>query len=245
MKRAALFLVFFLMATPLYSQDTMRLVYFNNFPPYSWEENNQMQGILVDILTEAIQNRMGISVSHQGYPWARAQRMVRGGEADAFATVPTPERQEYTVISGEPVIFTKIAPFVNRQNPRMDALKEITTISDLQEFSLGHYTGSGWAENNLKGMDLTYAPSLDSTLIMLAMGRFDVFVDASLVIQYRIMELGLKEQIVELPSVLDSETINLCIGKESPFADIVLLFDETMREMREDNTLNETFNKYR
>lgn len=245
MKRIVLFQIFLLFSIPVYAQDKMRLVYFNNFPPYSWEENSQMQGILVDILTEAIQNRMGISASHQGYPWARAQRMVHDGEADAFATVPTSERQEYTEISGEPVIVTKIAPFVNRQNPRMDALKEITTISDLQEFSLGHYTGSGWAENNLKGMDLTYAPSLDSTLMMLTMGRFDVFVDASLVVQYRIMELGLKEQIVELPNALDSETINLCIGKESPFADIVPLFDETMREMREDNTLNKIFNKYR
>ncbi len=245
MKRAALFLVFFLMATPLYSQDTMRLVYFNNFPPYSWEENNQMQGILVDVLTEAIQNRMGISVFHQGYPWARAQRMVRDGEADAFATVPTSERQEYTVISEEPVIVTRISPFVNRNNPRMDALRQITKISDLQEFTLGHYTGSGWAENNLKGMEVSYAPTLDSTLMMLAMGRFDVFVDASLVIQYRIKELGLKEQIVELPNALDQETINLCIGKESSFAYIVPLFDETMREMREDGKLQEIFDKYR
>ncbi len=30
----------------------MKLVYFNNFPPFSWENNKQMEGILIDVLTE-------------------------------------------------------------------------------------------------------------------------------------------------------------------------------------------------
>ncbi len=245
MKKNALFLVFLLLAVPAYAQNTMRLVYFENFPPFSWREDDQMQGILIDVVNEAIQVRMGIPVSHEGYPWARAQKMVRNGEADGFATVPTPERREYAVISHEPVVVAAFTPFVNRDNPKLEALKEVATISDLRPFSIGHYTGSGWAGNNLANMEVDYAPTLDVTLMKLARGRFDVFVDVSQVVRYRVMQLGLSDRIVELPNILDSDTFNLCIGKDSPFVVLLGQFDETMREMRDDGTLNEICSRYR
>jgi len=105
--------------------------------------------------------------------------------------------------------------------------------------------GSKWAEKNLAGMNLDLAPSLDITLKKLAAGRFDAFIDVSQVIRYKIRELGLKKQITELPNIIDSSTFNLCIGKKSPYLGILQKFDETLRKMKKDGTLQEIYDKYK
>ena len=245
MKKTILFLVFLLFAVPLYAQDTMRLVYFENFPPYSWREDDQMQGILIDVVNEAVQVRMGIPVSHEGYPWARAQRMVRSGEADAFVTIPTKERKEYTQVSSEPVIVTELTLFTNKNHERMDEFKNIKTISDLKPFSLVDYIGNGWAHENLAGFNVDWSPHMDNVLHKLANHRGDIFVEISQVTHYAIKQLGLEDIIVEIPTVLDSATFNLCIGNNSPFVNIIPKFDEVISAMRNEGKLQEIYDKYR
>jgi len=245
MKKLIFVVIFLCYTAPVFAQDTMKIVYFNKFSPFSWENGGQMKGILIDVLTESIQTRMGIPVSHSGYPWARAQKMVKDGEADAFVTVPTPERIIYTDVSGEPVVVATFRIFIKTGSPKTRELKNVRKTSDLKDFKIGHYLGSGWAEKNLADMNLDLAPTLDITLKKLAAGRFDAFIDVSQVIRYRIRELGLKKQITELPNVIDSRTFNLCIGKKSPYSGILPKFDETLRNMREDGKLQEIYDKYK
>lgn len=245
MKKIILLLVFLLFAVPLYAQDTMRLVYFENFPPFSWREDDQMKGILIDVVNEAVQVRMGIPVSHEGYPWARAQNLVKNGEADAFVTIPTPERKEYTKVSNQPVITTKVTLFTNINHERMDEFKNIETISDLKPFSLVDYIGNGWAHENLAGFNVDWSPYMDNVLHKLANNRGDIFVQVSQVTHYAVKQLGLQDIIVEIPTVLDSATFNLCIGHSSLFVDIISKFDETLNDMRNDGKLQEIYDKYK
>ncbi len=245
MQKIILFLICLLLPLPAYAQDTMRMVYFENFPPFSWREDDQMQGILIDVVNEAIQVRMGIPVSHVGYPWARAQKMVRDGEADAFVTIPTLERKEYTQVSSEPVIITKVTLFTNVNHERMEEFKNIKVIPDLKSFMLVDYTGNGWAHENLAGFNVDWSSHMDNVLHKLAHNRGDLFVQVSQVTHYTIKRLGLEDIIVEIPTVLDSATFNLCIGHNSPFIDIIPNFDEIMSDMRNDGKLQEIYDKYK
>ena len=234
-----------LCSSPLVAQETMKFVYFNNFPPYSWEDDSgQMRGILIDIVNEAIQTRMGVSVSHQGYPWARAQLMVREGAADAYISVPTPERQTYAEISAEPVLLNTVTLFTRTGHPKMDALKQIKTIADLQPFFLLDYVGNGWAEKNLAGLNIDWCAKFDNVLLKLAKGRGDITAQGAQVTKYTIKKLGLEDQIIEIPVVLDSVSFHLCIGKTSSFVRILPAFDETIKKMKEDGTLQKIFEKY-
>ena len=140
MKKKLLFAIIFLSYTvPAFAQGTMKIVYANNIPPFFWESDGQMHGILTDVLTESIQTRMGIPVTHRGYPWARAQKMVKDGDADAFATVPTPERRTYAEVSGEPVVVATFTLFVKAGSPKTEDLKNVRKTSDLKGFKIGHY----------------------------------------------------------------------------------------------------------
>lgn len=246
MKKLAFILILTLFSTPMYAQNTMKMVYFHNFPPFSWEDDNkQMQGILIDVINESIHARMGISVSHKGYPWARAQYMVKHNRADAFVTVPTPKRREYTKISKEPAVIATFTLFIKDGNPKIWDLKNVKKISDLKRFKIGSYIGNGWADKNLAGIDVDLGPTLDTTLNKLIKGRFDVYPGVSQVTRHRIRELDLQNEIIELPNIIDSSTFNLCIGKKSPYVNILPKFDETVRKMRDDGKLQEIYETVR
>jgi len=244
MKKLLFFLITIFISTPAFPQSTLKLVYFENYSPFSWKENNQMYGILIDVLNEALQTRMGIPVKHEGYPWQRAQIMVKRNIADAFATVPTPERKEYTVISNEPVVLATFTMFINKQSSKIEQFKKIKTIDDLKHFELGQYIGSGWAKKKLSNMKVMWTTKLDSVLKMLLHHRFDIFIDTSQVIRYNIKKMGYQNQIIEIPTILDSAPFSLCIGKKSPYVNILLKFDKTIKEMREDGKLQAIYNKY-
>ncbi len=223
----------------------MKIVYFHDFKPYSWKaENGQMEGILIDVLNESLHNKMGIDITHTGYPWARAQLFVKMGDADAFVTIPTPERVIYTIISSETIISRKATIFTNKGNPMIKNLLTVKSISDLKGFKQIQYIGNGWAKKNFQGMDVRWVPKLTDVLHRLISGNYDYFASSSRVVNYNIKKLGYQDKIVELQDVvLSIDAFHLCIGKNSPYIKIIPTFDKTIQNMRKDGSLEKIINR--
>lgn len=227
-------------------EQPMKLVYFENYPPFSWKnDEGEMEGILIDVLTEAIRTHIGIPVTHTGYPWKHAQMLVQEGRADAFCTIPTDERRAYTDVSQEPVIVATFKAFTRANHPDLERMNAINTIADLKGFRIGHFLGAGWAKRNLHELDVNWLSSLDADLLNVERGLLDIHPGASEVVLFTVKQLGLKDKIIELPAVLDSQSFNLCIGKQSPFVTMLPQFDETMIQMRADGTLQQIYDRYR
>lgn len=67
----------------------LKLVYFDDFAPYSWrDEQGRMRGLMIDVM-DRVAAQMGLRVRHEGYPWQRAQKLVRMAQADGFVTIAT------------------------------------------------------------------------------------------------------------------------------------------------------------
>lgn len=227
------------------SPDRMVIVYFEDYAPFSWKDKNGvMQGLLVDILTETLQKRMGTPVEHRGYPWARAQKMVEQGEADAFCTVPTDERRQYTEISIQPVIRNSVTLFTWKGNPRTGALRSVKGIKDLSPFSHAQYSGSGWARQNLTYMDVEWVASLSQAIQMLAAGRVDVIAESSFVMVHQIKAMGLAHKIEHIPATIDSNAFHLCVGKKSRFRSLLPRFDRALAQIQRDGTHREIVRRY-
>lgn len=223
----------------------LQIVYFHDFQPFSWEdEDKQMQGILIDVLTESITNRMGISTTHKGYPWARAQNYVKTGQSDAFATLATPERRTYTEVSDQPVIIITGRPFLHTLSPDFDKLNQVSSISGLKQFKHIQYVGNGWAKQHLKGMDVRWVPTLSDTLKILASGSSHVFISSSQVVNFNIKQLGYQDKIIEVPNDIHQSPFKLCIGKKSPYVFILKEFNSILKQMKNDGTLEKIYNKY-
>ncbi|WP_108652407.1 substrate-binding periplasmic protein [Dongshaea marina] len=227
------------------AQPTMVMTYFDSYPPYSWKEKGQMKGILVDIATEALQNRMKLKVEHQGYPWARAQLRVREHKADAFVTVPTPVRQEYTLFSEETVLPVTFSLLTNKENSRLKQIEQIKTLPDLEPFRQVSYLGNGWAKLKLGKMDIIWGPTIERVLQLMDKNRYDIFVEATHAINYYIKQSGYGANLLAIPVPFKPVKFHLCVGRGSPFTKILPQFDETIRAMRADGALEKIYAKYR
>lgn len=225
----------------------MKIVYFNSFAPFSYEENGVMKGILVDALDEALQKRMGLAIIHKGYPWVRAQEMVRNGEADGYVTIPTKERLMYTNASEKSVISSRMTLFAFKKSPLLDKLRKIKTVSELTDFRIGVYLGHGWAKQHLEGngIHVYWAPNIDNVFLMLLNDRIDATVEIEAVMLYMIKKAGYQNDIIEVPVKLDISSWHLCVGKNSGYNDILPKFDKVIEEMRRDGTLEAIYKKYR
>ncbi|MEW5773977.1 MAG: transporter substrate-binding domain-containing protein [Thermodesulfobacteriota bacterium] len=245
MRALILLLVLLSSAWPAWAGEPLRIVYYENFEPFSWTENGRTRGILIDVLDEALHKRLGLEASHEGYPWERAQDMVRQGLADGYATVPTPARLEFSDVGSQTVTDVTFTMFVNAANPRLEELLRVRSLEELKAFTLGHYTGSGWAKKNLADHKVFWTPRLENVLEMLANGRFDGFVDVSQVVRYYVAKLGYSGRILELPHVYESSQFKFFIGKKSRHRDLLPRVDAVLDAMHKDGTWQRIHDQYR
>jgi len=232
-----------ILAGQAFSGEPMKIVYFDNYPPRSWQENGEMKGILVDIIHEAIYNRIGMPLVHEGYPWARAQAMVEAGQADAFITVPTEKRKTYTLVSKEPVIQFNLYITTRKDNPLLEQLRKVTDIDGLQPFRIVDYHGNGFAQKRLKKFNVEWVPDVDAIYPFLAAGKADLFLTSDRGI-YDMIRLGYQDQFVVLPNALYSLSFHLCIGKQSPYTRILPEIDQALREMQSEGLIKRISEQY-
>lgn len=239
-----LFLLFvFLLPTLATAAEPMRFVYYDSYRPRSWDDNGTMRGILIDVVDEAIGKRLGISVTHTGYPWKRAQLKVKEGTADAFITMPNEERRTYTIIGDEPVIEFALHVVTRKKHPKAKGMEAITSIEQLKDYKIVDYLGNGWAKRNLKEVNVSWLPEIDKIFPFLIDGRADLFI-ASKRTLYEMKRQGYDSQLTVLPNKLSSVSFHLCVGKDSPYKDRLNDFDRILREMHEDGTIDRIEESY-
>jgi polar amino acid transport system substrate-binding protein len=233
-------------ASPVLAADVIKFAYAHTSLPFSWKEDGKMQGILIDIADELLQNRLGIKVSHQGHPWQRSQHLVRMGKADALIT-NGPMRQEWAVHSSEVVLKLQHMLYVKAGGPKLDRLKKVRTIDDLKSFTLVDERGSAWAEKNLveRGIEVHWVADKDTMFRLVAKGRVDAVAYIDILARYYIKILGLQAQFIELPLDTVPVPLHIVIGKRSSYRKVVPKIDWAIRQMEQDGTLQKIYDKYR
>ncbi len=248
---AQLCLLFALVMLPISASSKERIlfVYYNDYPPFGWEENNKMQGIYIDIVNEVFTHRLKIPAEHRGYPWKRAQQMVKDGKADGFCTVITPERLRFSDATRESILDVNFKIFIAANSPKLEQLKQISSISELQSFELADYLGSGWAVEHLEkaGLDIQWLPLNEQLWKFLSIGRADATVKNEWTTRYTLKKLGYQDQILELPHPMTPEPIsfNILIGKKSSFQSSLGQVDTELKQMKKDGTLQRIYDKYK
>ncbi len=215
----------------------LKMVYFDDFAPYSWrDEQGKMRGIMVDVM-DRVASELDIKVSHEGYPWLRAQKRVRSGQADGFVTVPTLERRGYTLIVEEPVAFSALTVFTQAGHPGMAKIQQAKSLADLKGFTILDYIGNGWGKENLAGFKVHLTMNVDNVFKMLSAGRGDLMFTDSIVANFKLSQLGLTGQIVEVPLQLGLTPLTLCIANTSPFHRRAAEFSRVLVMLRQSGQL--------
>ncbi len=230
---------------PAFADDVMKFGVSEAWKPFDWQENGQYKGILIDIVNEAIQKRMGISVSYSIFPWERAQHLVREGVLDALIS-NGPLRKEWSEHSNEVLMELEWRIYINSSNPKLEQIKKAKTLEELRSFHFVDYIGNGWAKANLvdKNFDIHLVSEPSKVFELIAKGRGDINIIPMIIGKYYLKELGLKNQITELPSIVPAIPFHLVIGKKSPFTKILPKFDQVVKQMKEDGALQAIIDNY-
>jgi len=223
----------------------LKMVYFDDFAPYSWrDEQGKMRGLMIDVM-EQVAAQMGLPITHEGYPWQRAQKLVRMNLADGFVTIATEERRSFTLIASEAVARTDLTLFTRQGHPQMAVFLRAKELGDLKTYTFLDYLGNGWSKENLAGFTVHRTINVDSVFKMLAAGRGDLMVTDPLVARFKLHELGLTGLVVEVPLLLSSTPFNLCIGKHSRLNSRISEFNRVLKQLRENGELARIAARYR
>jgi len=220
------------------------LVFSESYAPLSWQVDGEMRGVMIDVLNEALAQKMKLKTDYQGYPWIRAKKLVKTNFADAFVTVPTKARLEYTECSREPVLTVEVKLYTYVDHPRLEELSKVETYDDLRDFTIIEYLGNGWAKEKFKHLEVLWAPNLEQTYKMLVAKRGDVLVRNSYNFHYLFNKLNIEDGIAELPVVFNSVDCHLCIGKSSTYKAVLPRFDAVISDMRASGALKEISSRY-
>ncbi|PLX68764.1 MAG: hypothetical protein C0603_06330 [Denitrovibrio sp.] len=236
-------IVLFSLTLPLYAAEPIKFAYYDNYAPRSFVKDGKLQGILIDVVNEALVNRMGIEVKHEGFPWARAQALVEKGSSDAFITVPTTKRKTYTKVSKEPVLLFQTYLATASDNPKLSVLKTITSLDQLKNYVFVDYYGNGFSKKLLKDMTVNWLPDYKAIYRFLVQKKADVMIVSRKGI-YSIEELGFKNQITVLPYPMTSVAFHLCINNNSKYVNILDKFDMVIKQMHDDGTIDKIIRNY-
>lgn len=232
----SLFALFSLINVAEANDNEIHMVYANKWPPFSSGHGGDVVGILPDIVRAIIEDRMGYKVIHEGVPWARAQKNIEFGQADAFITTPTDERLEYSIRSKSDVVQMPFQAFTRARGTAFDQLKQQHVNSDLSYFHFCDVLGNGWAESfyQTRGISFETVPTLNNCLKLISMGRADILVHARPVTEKFLKKLGLEDKIVTHPYVYsESPSFPLLLSKKSNVDDrFMMKFDETIRSLK-------------
>jgi len=229
------------------AKQPLRIAYPDFAPFHYIDKQGKLQGFFYEIITEAVENRLGVPIVWNSYPWIRCQENVRNGIDDALLTVPTAQRAEYTQTHARPLWSKELHIFTSAYHLHLQEIMQVKNLNDLEhgKFSVITYSGNGWHQNNIipRGI-LSYETSdLKSVWHMLAAQHGDIVIEwphaANLAIQAQ-ANVG---QIIDTGITIDKMPFKLLMRTGSPYIDILKSFDKVIDDMRRDGTMDNILKK--
>ncbi|WP_321992547.1 transporter substrate-binding domain-containing protein [Marispirochaeta aestuarii] len=222
---------------------------FQEYRPANFlDETGQPAGFFVDIIREAVENRLGLDLRISVFPWVRCQALVRQGEADLMTTIPTPGRLEYADLVNVPIWIKQYRLYTYRDHPRVPEMHGIRSLEEIRKarFTVISYIGNNWAKTNLEdiGVPVLDATSVEGMYRMLIARRGDIIVDDPILVRDSLNAAGLENRIVLTEGLVESSTFYPMISKQSDLSARTEEFADALQAMWEDGSIESIMDRY-
>ena len=175
------------------------LIFYDNFPPFSYLEEGQVKGLFVDVVT-AVFDDMGTAYKTKSYPFKRALLSASKGDGFVVGILKNEERQKYLDFSSS-FYIEKSMLFVNK-----GYAFPFRSVSDLKGKIIGLKLGWSYGEifDQARGAKLfTSVIGEEKQLyILLNTGRLDAVIGNELSAPDMIKRMNLHASIEALPTPL-------------------------------------------
>lgn len=206
-------------ATAMVSNACELRVHVNEFPPYSYQVEQQWQGSRV-VLSKRLAEKLGCQVKFLEMTWARALAMLQSGDVDLmFNLTPTAEREQFAWFTPphhhERLVFATTAP----------DWTDVTSLSQLSHFpgviaiTQGSYMGHGF-------MQMLEQPSFQRHIAAVSQrkaknelvlkDRAQALVEDLDYLQYAIANYPDYDKIRITPLILSEQDVSAGLSRKSP-----------------------------
>ncbi|ABZ00913.1 TPA: transporter substrate-binding domain-containing protein [Pseudomonas putida] len=226
--------------SPLALGERLRLV-TDDWAPYVYQHNGQPRGIDYEV-TSQVFKRLGVEVEWQFLPWKRCLAMVEQGLADGILDIfQTESRQPYLVYAPEPMSDVEFVLFQARARRH-----GVAHLEDLAGLTVGTSPGYayGAAFNDAPYFAREPAPTLEANFGKLMLGRIDLAITDRRVGHYLLHQLGLQQQVEELPLVISRQTQYLGLVRKPGREALALAFAEELQRFKQEPAYAAISNRY-
>lgn len=187
-------------------------------------------------MEKILSNHSEMTIEHIPVPWARAQKMVKNGQAHGMVTTPTPERLEYSYRSKNSVFLLPFVAVTHAEDRRFMQELDPDTLALYRDKVFCDVLGNGWADNFYrdKPVKVHTVPTITECLKLLAARRVVGIVHAQPVLKLYIENLGLEDtlKLHDIASKLSPEFPLLISKKVKNAKEIIASFDKHFNEDR-------------
>jgi len=197
--------------------------------PYAMVENGQASGLDYDT-TAIVFQRLGIEVQWQFLPWKRCLMMLQQGEADgALDIFKVSERDDLLFYPSEPLSDVNWVFFQANARPR-----PFNTLDDLKGLTVGISPGYLYSPefDSSTSFIREPAPSHEANFGKLIRGRIDLLVTDRRQGQQMLDQLGLRDQVSQLPTVLSSREQYLALRRNAGMDLLVQRFGAELKRFK-------------
>lgn len=210
-----------------------------DLPPFSFEEQGEEKGIVVEIVNALLQ-RLGREESIQLFPWARLYEMGLQNENIMIGAIThTGERDSLFQWCGDIVV----SPLVLLALKDRDDITEMSEVEDLEPYTIGTLRNSQREQYLMNkglmvGVHLESAATYRQNYLKLKRGRIDLW-SASVLSAYAVIrdEGDRPSEMVKIVYHMKDlpQSMELAFSRRTP-VDIVNAFREALEQLKRDGT---------
>lgn len=202
------------------------------FPPLEFSaEDGTAQGIAVEIVTH-VMHALGHDVAITVYPWTRALKMVRKGQADAiFTAYKNAERERYLDYSNQ-VLFPQVVYFYKNRDSNIEFNGD---MASLQQKRIGIVSTISYGlvfDQARSNFILDKAHKLEHNFQKLLMNRVDLVPSNIYVAEHTLRRLNLGDKIVRMPPKIESVPSYIAFSKKRHLTELRDQFDKQLASMK-------------
>ncbi len=208
------------------------------YPPYQYQEGNEVKGMVVDIVREAFK-RLKMDTQIRLNAWPRSLAMVKDGHADAiFTAYKNPERETFLDYSATVLMPQEVVLFVSKDSD----IEYDGNLKSLANYRIGIVRdisyGSTFDEERMKGTfkKISEATNLEQNVKKFQSGRVDILISNKYTALSMFKQLGLTGQFKELSQTVQSVPSYIAFSKANNLAGLRDRFDTVLQDMMSDGT---------
>lgn len=212
LKVGLVILLFFSSLTHVMAQQLRDLVFMTEeYPPYNYTEQNQLRGISIDVLDQALKNFGLQPVTVKSYPWVRGyEAVLRGPNVVLFSMTRTVARENLFQWVG-PISPTEIVLIAKKGRVKFDEENLLRRYSvgvvrsDIGELLVSQKFGS---------VNLQYSSQPDQVARQLISDRIDIWAYEKNVALWIIKQMGGDPNDFEILHVLEKSELYFALSKD-------------------------------